>query len=393
MKKYRLLLGVAIGVAMLFLGVGALPALAAPLSAGGAAKITLTGQVTAVDATAGTLQVAVMLRNGPVTYTVQAPAGFDLTTVAVGDTVKVKGSLTAPNAVRASTLVKIAGPEPVEIELAGQVLAIDEASRTLRLEVAMESGAATYEVQVPAGFDLSTVEVGDTVEVQGGLVAERILRADTIEVTEEEEPTPTATPTGTVTPTVTVTPTLTATPVVTGTPTVTATATFDKQGFYCRNLDVPHPVGSRIAERYGVPYEQVMTWFCQDRMGFGEIMLALQTAKLTEEEPDEVVTERVSGKGWGNIWFERGLVGKDKKKAAPADDDGETEAEEQEESAVEANQAAGKNKAAPSKTKVAPGKKNAAPSQTKVAPGREKTLPNQGAGAKDKGKPNGNGRP
>jgi len=391
MKKWQMWIGVAAIVAMVVAGLGATPVLAAPLQAGGAARITLTGQVTAVDPGSGTLQVAVMLRNGPVTYTVQAPAGFDLTTVAIGDTVKVKGSLTAPNAVRAATLVKIAGPEPAELDLTGQVTAIDEAGRTLQVQVDMESGPVAYEVQVPGDLDLSTLEVGDTIHVVGGLVAERTLRADTVEV---EEPTPTSTPaasptptaTPSITPTETITPTVTATPVVTGTPTVTATVVFDKQGFYCRTLDVPHPVGSRIAARYGVPYEQVMIWFCQDRMGFGEIMLALQTAKVTEETPDEVVSERITGKGWGDIWFDRGLIGKNKKRISPTADATELEAQQQE-------QGTGKAVGPKEKTRIAPGKDKTPPGKGKVTPGNEQALPDQGAGDRGRGKSKGNGRP
>jgi len=408
MSHGRKLLGIAIIAAMLFAAMGTAPALAAPLQAGGAAKISLTGRVTAVDTTAATLQVEVALGNGDtVTYTVQAPAGMVLDASYGGATVKVKGTLTGPDTIAATLLVKISGPEPVELDLTGTVTAIDEANGTLQVQVAFDSGPVSYQVQLPAGFDLSTVQVGDTVHVVGGLVATRTLRADTVEVTpaeptpsptptETETPsptpaateTPTATETPSVTPTLTLTPTLTATPVVTETPTVTATAPFANQGFYCRNLDVLHPVGSRIAQRYGVPYEQVMTWFCQDHMGFGEIMLALQTAKVTAEAPDEVVAERITGTGWGNIWLNRGLIGKNKKKVAPTvtGTPGETElqAQEQVEGTGKVRGPQDKNNGAPSKDKTPPGR-------NKVAPGREKVLPTQAGGNENKSR--GNGRP
>lgn len=401
MKRiWQVLIGVAAIMAMLCAGVGTAPVLAAPLQARGSAKIVFTGQVAAVDAESGALQVEVALRNGTVRYIVQAPSGFDLGTIAAGDTVKVKGTLTAPNAADATVLVKIAGSEPAEIDLTGRVAAIDAAAGTLQIEVAMDSGPVGYEVQVPAGYDLSAVQIDDTIHVVGGLVAERILRADTVEVTEAPTPTPTATVTGTpsVTPTATatpsVTPTVTATPTVTETPAVTSTVVFDKQGFYCRNLDVHHPVGGRIAERYDVPYEEVMRWFCQDRMGFGQIMLALQTAKVTEEAPEELVTERVEGKEWGDIWAERGLIGKDKKKGAPAGDKAQLEA--QSEGSDRGGKAVGpkdKDKEPKDNGKGPKDKepKDKNPNGNNGQGPKEKDLPKQ-AGPKDKGAKNNNGK-
>ncbi len=44
-----------------------------------------------------------------------------------------------------------------------------------------------------------------------------------------------------------------------------------QQGFYCRNRDIPHPAGARLAERYDVPYDVVISMHCEQRMGFGQI--------------------------------------------------------------------------------------------------------------------------
>lgn len=231
--------------------------------------------------------------------------------------------------------------EPVTIEITGLVTAVDEDAAALLVDVVMGGSPVTYTVHVPEDFDLSTVAAGDYVTVEGTLVADWTIDATTIEVlavtatptaTATSTPTPTSTPTETSTPTLTPTPTNTPTPTATPTPTSTPTPTVTatdsisdtetlggKQGFYCRNLAAHHPVGWRIAQTYGVPYEEVMRWFCQNRMGFGQIMLALQTSRVTSDSPDSLIRERVKGKGWGRIWKDRGLMGKGKKRSATGD--------------------------------------------------------------------------
>ena len=82
-------------------------------------------------------------------------------------------------------------------------------------------------------------------------------------------------------------------------------------GFYCIQSEVPHPFGARLAERYGVEYTTLQEWFCAG-FGWGQIMLALQTGMITEMEPGTLLEERSSGLGWGEIWQNLGLIGKDK---------------------------------------------------------------------------------
>ncbi|MFO7625324.1 MAG: hypothetical protein R6V73_13330 [Anaerolineales bacterium] len=60
----------------------------------------------------------------------------------------------------------------------------------------------------------------------------------------------------------------------------------------------PHPVGASIAARYQVEYSLVMSWFC-DGYGFGQIMLALETSKLSSEAPEDLLALRTYGFGWG----------------------------------------------------------------------------------------------
>jgi len=79
---------------------------------------------------------------------------------------------------------------------------------------------------------------------------------------------------------------------------------------YCVGAD-PHPVAQRLADTYGVAYEDIMTWFCEGRYGLGEIMHALQTGSDEEgNTPEELLQMKTDMGGWGQVWQELGLIGK-----------------------------------------------------------------------------------
>ncbi len=90
---------------------------------------------------------------------------------------------------------------------------------------------------------------------------------------------------------------------------------------YCVGAD-PHPTAQALAETYGVPYEEVMGWFCEDGYGMGEIEHILQTAEATGKSVAEVMEMKAQLGGWGQVWQELGLIG------AADDDDAEEPAEE-----------------------------------------------------------------
>lgn len=68
----------------------------------------------------------------------------------------------------------------------------------------------------------------------------------------------------------------------------------------------PHPVAQNIADNYEVSYGQVMEWFCEGS-SFDDIMLALETRKLTEI-PVEDLLVRAEQTGWDQLWAETGLT-------------------------------------------------------------------------------------
>jgi hypothetical protein len=91
-----------------------------------------------------------------------------------------------------------------------------------------------------------------------------------------------------------VTPVPTAT-VVVATPTVEPTpAAVD-----CVGAD-PQPKATTLADRYGVPYETIMEYFCSG-FGFGEIERAYDLSLETGTPVEDIFALRESGLGWGEI--------------------------------------------------------------------------------------------
>lgn len=115
-------------------------------------------------------------------------------------------------------------------------------------------------------------------------------------------PTPTVTEavssTVTATPTFTSTATFTPTPVITGTVTATPVPPAGTPSV-CTGAQ-PHPTGLRLAQRYGVPYEEIMGWFCRG-FGFGEIELAYSLSRESGLPVTTIFEMRMSGLGWGQI--------------------------------------------------------------------------------------------
>lgn len=76
-----------------------------------------------------------------------------------------------------------------------------------------------------------------------------------------------------------------------------------------------HPVLSRIAEVFDVPYEALVVYFCEYDFGVGEIVLLLETYQRSDGQVtlEELLAMRVEQElGWGEIWQALGLKGRDK---------------------------------------------------------------------------------
>ena len=170
-----------------------------------------------------------------------------------------------------------------QVEVQGTVLSIDAAAGTFQIQG--EHGEV-YIIVPMAGFDLSTLKVGDIVEVKGTRNDNGSVSALSIKIEQADED------------------------------------QADKsEGYYCVQSDVQHPVGARLAKQHEVPYATLQGWFCEG-FGWGQIKLALRTAELTGGNAADLLKARRDGQGWGQIWQSLKLIGRTKVDASPVIEDG-----------------------------------------------------------------------
>lgn len=86
---------------------------------------------------------------------------------------------------------------------------------------------------------------------------------------------------------------------------VTVTVPDIQPGAECPQLD-PHPIGMSISEKFEIPYEEVMEWFCEGET-FEDILLALETKELTGRTLEELFAMK-DQKSWEDVWRELGIV-------------------------------------------------------------------------------------
>jgi uncharacterized protein YdeI (BOF family) len=240
-------------------------------------EVDFIGTVISIDPGAGTFTVETEEFE---VFTVVPPEDFDLTSLQVGDEVEVEGTLDEDGTVLAASVVIEAADEddPTEVEFTGIVTSInsDEGTFTVRTE-----DGEVFTVVPPEDFDLTSLEVGDEVEVEGTLAEDGTVLATSvkIEVANDDDD---------------------------------QDDLDDEINYFCRpETEGQHPVAVAIAETYGVSEEQVLAWFCEGGFGFGQIMLALQTSQASEGDPDELLARRSAGEGWGQIWISMELIGQE----------------------------------------------------------------------------------
>lgn len=79
-----------------------------------------------------------------------------------------------------------------------------------------------------------------------------------------------------------------------------------------------HPLAAKIAERYGIDEETMMTYYCQG-YSIGEIMLALKTSQMEgiEVSFEDILAGLDGPDAWGQIWQDMGLIGWEKNGTPP----------------------------------------------------------------------------
>ncbi len=235
--------------------------LAAPVMA--QTEITFNGTVLSIDTVGGTFELQVSESE---TYTVVPPAGFDLTLLSVGGTARVIGFLT-DTTITASQIL-------LPTEYVGTVLSIDLVAGTFTFQT---KTGTIFTVTPPERFDLTSLGVGDVI-ILTGLQGTDTIIATSIQTLFNDD------------------------------------GEGNKGGNYCENLDQVHQVAQRLAERSGLYYEQIMSWFCVDGLGFGEIANAIKASEKLEGSSSvaEILAMKEELGGWGKVKQELGLIGKNK---------------------------------------------------------------------------------
>jgi len=179
-----------------------------------------------------------------------------------------------------------------KVNIKGEVIDTDITAGTLTIQ---SNKGSTFVVTVPEGFDLTSIQVGDTVLVKGRagddgpIVAESIKRVGKGSQSNNDENEDQA-------------------------------EGGKDNSAYCADgkQEKPHPLAAKMADRYRVTEQWVMDHFC-DGYGMGAIMLALKTSQIEGlgAGPETLLTERANGNGWGQIWQELGLIGNEKNGYSP----------------------------------------------------------------------------
>ena len=173
----------------------------------------------------------------------------------------------------------------------GEVRAVNAEEGSITI---LTNQGETVVVIIPAGFDLATIAVGDSVLVKGEIQPDGSIVAETIKLTgkgnqqgKEKEDQDEGKGNK-------------------------ANSAFCSEGKQTK----VHPLAVKLAERYGVSEAWVMEYFCQG-YGMGAIMLALMTGEINGSDPATLLAGRAEGKGWGQIWQELGLIGSEREGHSP----------------------------------------------------------------------------
>lgn len=223
---------------------------------------TLTGVVTdkTTDGTSYTLEVEVEAE-GVITLYVLNVEEETYNTVDIGDIITFTGSAEADDPLTEDIIeFDAASVEITGIQVTGTVVSCSDITGIIVIDIDGDAGDEEVSLQLPEGTSCADYPVGETVTIGG--------EEDVQEVKNDFDAT---------------------------------------RGYYCTDAEATHPMVARLATRYGVSEAKIAGWFCNG-FGFGEIMLALQTATRTGATADEYLAERGSGLGWGQIWRLDSLV-------------------------------------------------------------------------------------
>lgn len=173
-----------------------------------------------------------------------------------------------------------------KINLKGEVISFDGS-----LLIVESNKGETVEIVIPEGFEMPELVPGDSVLVkadagEGGEWIAGTVKLLSHQNTEENQ----------------------------------ETNEFRFTNAYCVDgkKETNHPLAAKIAERYGIDEETVMTYYCQG-YSIGEIMLALKTSQMegVEASFEDILAGLDGPDAWGHIWQDMGLIGWEKNETPP----------------------------------------------------------------------------
>ncbi|MDZ7844852.1 MAG: hypothetical protein U5K99_08645 [Anaerolineales bacterium] len=161
--------------------------------------------------------------------------------------------------------------DPEKVEITGTIKSIDE-DGLFFVEVEDEKGnLVIYTIEVGEEFDFESISIGDEIELEGLPTKDELIFKMTKYKLEERERV--------------------------------------EDGYFCdaEKTEDDHPVAVSIAETYKVEYQTIMDWFCggdgeegSNATGFGNIMLALHTAEISDKTVEEIMEYARERSGLGS---------------------------------------------------------------------------------------------
>jgi hypothetical protein len=186
------------------------------------------------------------------------------------------------------TSVQLAAAAVDEVEITGTVISIDYENNSFVVETE-EGKPYIVLISEELDFDFKTLQVGDTVLIEGTDIGDDSISASSAYLVKVEEQEDDGDLPG---------------------------------GYYCEQSEEMHPFGERLASSYdGVVYETLQKWFCSG-FGWGQIMLALETSEITGDDFEALLKMRGDGEGWGQIWQDLELIGQPEDAEPLNDEDG-----------------------------------------------------------------------
>ncbi len=173
-----------------------------------------------------------------------------------------------------------------EVEVEGTIVGIYPDEFYLEVEAEVDGEIVVLEVEVGQNFNFDAYDIGDLLELKGTLNEEGRLVVTELKIQERARDR-------------------------------VQTQEGELAANYCAVEDINHPVAFKIAETYGIPYEDMEIYLCgETHVPLGQIMLALQTAAISDYDFTDFLDgfEHIK---WGKVWQDLDLKGKPDHGIAP----------------------------------------------------------------------------